>query len=239
MPFLGSFFDQKLMPKGNDHSFLALLSLLHVSIVQVNLVTAYSECELILIKLRIICCNASYFWDKLIKFISKYRCACKHAHCEDLHFCRPTNTLLLCNKVLSNPRIFLCTFYSVPPQSSSGLCLSNENQRKNNQTRSSRPVKCYLMITMMLSNMLYGFLMYPNKPKASSMKPISRTNMLVKTMLLISNTSVNSSGWGEERKRARDRGGEELISVIYSIPRSRAPLRRHVRAAVRCNQPVN
>lgn len=47
---------------------------------------------------------------------------------------------------------------------------------------------------MTLSKMLYGFLMYPNKPKASSMKPISRTNILVKTMLLISNTSVNSSG---------------------------------------------
>lgn len=46
-------------------------------------------------------------------------------------------------------------------------------------------------------------------------------------------------GLGEERKRARDRGGEELASLIYSIPRSRAPLRRHVRAAVRCNQPVN
>lgn len=56
------------------------------------------------------------------------------------------------------------------------------------------------MITMMLSNMLYGFLMYPNKPKASSMKPISRTNMLVKTMLLISNTSVNSSGCGSKEK---------------------------------------
>lgn len=51
---------------------------------------------------------------------------------------------------------------------------------------------------MTLSNMLYGFLMYPNKPKANSMKPISRTNMLVKTMLLISNTSVNSSGWGRK-----------------------------------------
>lgn len=36
--------------------------------------------------------------------------------------------------------------------------------------------------------------MYPNKPKASSMNPISRTNMLVKTMLLISRTSVSSSG---------------------------------------------
>lgn len=63
----------------------------------------------------------------------------------------------------------------------------------------------YLMITMMLSNMLYGFLMYPNKPKASSMKPISRTNILVKTMLLISSTSVSSSGWGrEEIERKRE-----------------------------------
>lgn len=66
----------------------------------------------------------------------------------------------------------------------------------------------YLMITMMLSNMLYGFLMYPNKPKASSMKPISRTNILVKTMLLISNTSVNSSGWGERRKWQSERKEE-------------------------------
>lgn len=75
------------------------------------------------------------------------------------------------------------------------------------------------MITMMLSKMLYGFLMYPNKPKASSMKPISKTNILVKTMLLISNTSVSSSGWKERRgreskrkerrKRAREMGGKE------------------------------
>lgn len=61
------------------------------------------------------------------------------------------------------------------------------------------------MMTMMLSKMLYGFLMYPKRPKASSMKPISRTNMLVKTMLLISNTSVSSSGWMERKKR----GGKE------------------------------
>lgn len=60
------------------------------------------------------------------------------------------------------------------------------------------------MMTMTLSKMLYGFRMYPNKPKASNMKPISRTNMLVKTMLLISNTSVSSSGWWE---KGRGRGG--------------------------------
>lgn len=61
--------------------------------------------------------------------------------------------------------------------------------------------------------MLYGFLMYPNKPKASSMKPISRTNILVKTMLLISNTSVNSSGWkrkdGDKGRERGKRGGQE------------------------------
>lgn len=61
------------------------------------------------------------------------------------------------------------------------------------------------MMTMTLSKMLYGFRMYPNKPKASNMKPISRTNMLVKTMLLISNTSVSSSGWWVEGRRG---GGE-------------------------------
>ena len=64
------------------------------------------------------------------------------------------------------------------------------------------------MITMMLSKMLYGFLMYPNKPKASSMKPISKTNILVKTMLLISNTSVSSSGWKDRRGRENRRGSE-------------------------------
>lgn len=69
------------------------------------------------------------------------------------------------------------------------------------------------MITMMLSKMLYGFLMYPNKPKASSMKPISRTNILVKTMLLISNTSVSSSGWMEQKKenaKEKKRGEEGM-----------------------------
>lgn len=73
----------------------------------------------------------------------------------------------------------------------------------------------YLIITMMLSNMLYGFLMYPNKPNASSMKPISRTNILVKTMLLISNTSVNSSGWGKKRKEKKEK--KQLVH-IYNIP---------------------
>lgn len=45
-------------------------------------------------------------------------------------------------------------------------------------------------------------------------------------------------GLGEERKREGDREGEELVSLIY-IPRSRAPIGRHVRAAVGCNQPIS
>lgn len=63
------------------------------------------------------------------------------------------------------------------------------------------------MMTMTLSKMLYGFRMYPNKPKASNMKPISRTNMLVKTMLLISSTSVSSSGWWEKGRGGGAKGG--------------------------------
>lgn len=70
------------------------------------------------------------------------------------------------------------------------------------------------MMTIMLSNMLYGFLMYPNKPKASSMKPISRTNMLVKTMLLISNTSVNPSGCRERGRKEERKKDRKLISPI-------------------------
>lgn len=70
------------------------------------------------------------------------------------------------------------------------------------------------MMTMTLSKMLYGFRMYPNKPKASNMKPISRTNMLVKTMLLISNTSVSSSGWWEKGRRG---GGMETGGKVGGI----------------------
>lgn len=83
-------------------------------------------------------------------------------------------------------------------------CFFHRRQQRGGEGRDER----YLMMTMMLSNMLYGFLMYPNKPKASSMKPISRTNMLVNTMLLISRTSVSSSGWKPESRKTQKKDGE-------------------------------
>lgn len=68
--------------------------------------------------------------------------------------------------------------------------------------------------------------MYPKKPKASSMKPISSTNMLVKTMLLISKTSVSSSGLREKRdkrefkrknRRKRGENGRENFKISFFI----------------------
>lgn len=55
----------------------------------------------------------------------------------------------------------------------------------------------HLMMTMMPSKMLYGFLRYSKKPKAVSFRIISSVNMLVNTMLQISRTLVSSSGWAE------------------------------------------
>lgn len=41
--------------------------------------------------------------------------------------------------------------------------------------------------------------MYPSGPQASSFSSISKANMLVNTMLLISRALVSSSGYGQER----------------------------------------
>lgn len=59
----------------------------------------------------------------------------------------------------------------------------------------------HLMMTMMPSKMLYGFLRYSKKPNAVSLRIISSVNMLVKTILQTSSMLVSSSGWGNEKKK--------------------------------------
>lgn len=74
-----------------------------------------------------------------------------------------------------------------------------------------------LMMTIIPSKMLYGFLRYSKKPKAVSFRIISRVNMLVKTMLQISRTLVSSSGWDENRKRKTKLKGQERCGSGYRL----------------------
>lgn len=75
----------------------------------------------------------------------------------------------------------------------------------------------HLMMTMMPSKMLYGFLKYSKKPKAVSFRIISSVNMLVKTMLQISRTLVSSSGLVETSKQNQKSEDTDRYLFCFTI----------------------